>query len=75
MIAATLRPADLLALITDGFTEVFDARDCDSGWTAPSRCSHTTPASRFRRSRIRLVNAARASAIRDDHTLLLIRRT
>jgi serine phosphatase RsbU (regulator of sigma subunit) len=65
---------DLLALITDGLTEVFDARDREFGIDAVKdllRASASLPLSEIAD---RIVSAARAHGAQiDDQTLLLIR--
>jgi hypothetical protein len=68
-------PGDLLALITDGLTEVFDARDREFGLDAVTRVLCASARLPLRDIADRVVAAARGhGAQADDQTLLLIRR-
>ena len=68
-------PGDLLALITDGLTEVFDTRDREFGMDAVKRVLKESARLPLREIAERIVAAARAhGAQADDQTLLLIRR-
>jgi Stage II sporulation protein E (SpoIIE) len=68
-------PGDLLALITDGLTEVFDAQDREFGIDAIKHVLTQSAHLPVREIGERLVSAARAhGAQADDQTLLLIRR-
>ena len=69
-------PGDLLALITDGLTEVFDARDRELGMEGVKRVLAASASLPLRAIADRVVAAARAHGVQiDDQTLLLIRRT
>jgi len=68
-------PGDLLVLITDGLTEVFDARDREFGMAAVKRVLVETASRPLGEIADRVVAAARAHGAQvDDQTLLLIRR-
>jgi len=68
-------PGDLLALITDGLTEVFDAQDREFGMDAVKRVLQASATLPIGAIAERVVAAARAhGAQADDQTLLLIRR-
>ena len=66
---------DLLALITDGLTEVFDAQDRELGIDAIKQLLSESAALPLARIADRVVAIARAHGTQiDDQTLLLIRR-
>ena len=68
-------PGDLLALITDGLTEVFDARDREFGFEAVKEILRESARLPLAQIADRVLAAARAhGAQMDDQTLLLIRR-
>jgi Stage II sporulation protein E (SpoIIE) len=71
----TLNPGDLLALITDGFTEVFDSRERELGLedfkTALSNCAERPLPEIYRELRARTLKFGKQT---DDQTMLLIRR-
>ena len=68
-------PGDLLALITDGLTEVFDARDRELGMDAVKRLLAAAAARPLTEIADGILAAARAHGAQiDDQTLLLIRR-
>ena len=68
-------PGDLLALITDGLTEVFDPQDREFGLEAVKQLMKESAHLPLRDIAGRIVAAARAhGAQADDQTLLLIRR-
>ena len=76
--AATVdvRPGDLLALLTDGLIEVFDAQDLDFGLERAKSLLVQNNGRPLSEIANRLVSAARAHGPQlDDQTLLLIRRT
>ena len=65
----------MLALITDGLTEVFDARDEQFGMDAVKQLVASSAAQPLAEIADRIVAAARAHGAQfDDQTLLLIRR-
>jgi sigma-B regulation protein RsbU (phosphoserine phosphatase) len=69
------KPGDVLALITDGLTEVFDARDREFGMEAVKQLLAASAALPLPEIATRIVTAARAHGAQfDDQTLLLIRR-
>jgi hypothetical protein len=71
-----VRPGDLLALITDGLTEVFDAKDREFGLERAKSLLAQHDGRPLSEVADRLVSAARAHGRQlDDQTLLLIRRT
>jgi sigma-B regulation protein RsbU (phosphoserine phosphatase) len=71
----TCARGDLLALITDGLTEVFDARDREFGMEAVKQLLAASAALPLADIATRIVTAARAHGAQfDDQTLLLIRR-
>jgi hypothetical protein len=71
----TCERGDLLALITDGLTEVFDARDEQFGMDAVKQLLASSAALPLAEIADRLVAAARLHGAQfDDQTLLLIRR-
>jgi serine phosphatase RsbU (regulator of sigma subunit) len=66
---------DLLALITDGLTEVFDAQDRELGIDAIKQLLSASAALPLAQIADRVVAIARAHGTQiDDQTLLLIRR-
>jgi hypothetical protein len=66
---------DVLALITDGLTEVFDSRDREFGMDAVKQLLAASAALPLAEIADRIVAAARAHGAQfDDQTLLLIRR-
>jgi hypothetical protein len=71
----TLEPGDLLALITDGFTEVFDSRERELGLedfkAALSNCAEKPLPEIYRELRERTLKFGKQT---DDQTMLLIRR-
>jgi serine phosphatase RsbU (regulator of sigma subunit) len=68
-------PGDLLALITDGLTEVFDGREHEFGIEAVERVLSAAAHLPLREIGDRIIDAARAHGAQvDDQTLLLIRR-
>ena len=68
-------PGDLLVLITDGLTEVFDAGDHEFGMDGVKRVLAASASLPLREIADRIVAAARAHGAQlDDQTLLLIRR-
>jgi serine phosphatase RsbU (regulator of sigma subunit) len=71
----TLNSGDLLALITDGFTEVFDSRERELGLedfkTALSNCAEKPLPEIYRELRARTLKFGKQT---DDQTMLLIRR-
>jgi hypothetical protein len=71
----TLGPGDLLALITDGFTEVFDSRERELGLedfkSALSNCAEKPLPEIYRELRGRTLKFGKQT---DDQTMLLIRR-
>lgn len=70
-----LPPGDLLALITDGFTEVFDKEEQEIGMqdfkSALASCAEKPLAEIYQRLRARTLRYGRQT---DDQTMLLIRR-
>jgi sigma-B regulation protein RsbU (phosphoserine phosphatase) len=71
-----VRAGDLLALITDGLIEVFDAQDLDFGLERAKSLLVRNEDRPLSEIADRLVSAARAHGRQlDDQTLLLIRRT
>jgi sigma-B regulation protein RsbU (phosphoserine phosphatase) len=71
-----VRSGDLLALITDGLIEVFDAEDRDFGLERAKSLLAQNDGIPLSEIADRLVSAARAHGRQlDDQTLLLIRRT
>ena len=73
--ALTCERGDLLALITDGLTEVFDARDRELGIERVKEILVASAAQPLRQIADEIVAAARAHGRQiDDQTLLLIRR-
>jgi len=73
--ALTCERGDLLALITDGLTEVFDARDRELGVEPVKEILVASAARPLREIADEIVAAARAHGPQiDDQTLLLIRR-
>jgi serine phosphatase RsbU (regulator of sigma subunit) len=65
---------DVLALITDGLTEVFDARDRELGMDAIKRVLHDARTLPLPEIADRVISAARAHGVQlDDQTLLLAR--
>jgi len=71
-----VRDGDLLALITDGVTEVFDAKDREFGLERVKALLVETASRPLHEIADRLVSAARAHGKQlDDQTLLLIRRS
>lgn len=76
-VSATLhcRPGDLLALITDGLTEVFDAGDEELGMEPVKHVLRESATLPLPQVAERIIAAARAHGAQlDDQTLLLIRR-
>lgn len=71
----SLPPGDLLALITDGFTEVFDSKEQEIGMDdfkqALTACAEKPLPDIYRDLRARTLRFGRQS---DDQTMLLIRR-
>jgi hypothetical protein len=71
----TLSPGDLLALITDGFTEVFDSQERELGMedfkVALANCAEKPLPEIYRDLRARTLKFGKQS---DDQTMLLIRR-
>jgi serine phosphatase RsbU (regulator of sigma subunit) len=73
--ALTCARGDLLALITDGLTEVFDVRDVELGIERVKQILVASTARPLRELADEIVAAARAHGRQiDDQTLLLIRR-
>jgi len=73
--ALTCEPGDLLALITDGLTEVFDAGDRELGIDRVKQILAASASRPLREISEEIVAAARAHGPQiDDQTLLLIRR-
>jgi hypothetical protein len=73
--ALTCERGDLLALITDGLTEVFDVRDVELGIERVKQILVASAARPLREIADEIVAAARAHGRQiDDQTLLLIRR-
>lgn len=72
----SLAPGDLLAIVTDGFTEVFDAKEREFGLTQfkqlLSACAERPLPEIYRHLRARTLAFGEQS---DDQTMLLIRRT
>jgi serine phosphatase RsbU (regulator of sigma subunit) len=70
----TLAPGDLLALITDGFTEVFDSREQEMGMedfkSALATCAEKALPDIYRELRARTLKFGKQT---DDQTMLLIR--
>ena len=70
----TLAPGDLLALITDGFTEVFDSREREMGMedfkSALATCAEKALPDIYRELRARTLKFGKQT---DDQTMLLIR--
>ena len=71
----TLMPGDLIALITDGFTEVFDSEEREIGIedfkSALAGCAENALPEIYRELRARTLKFGKQS---DDQTMLLIRR-
>jgi Stage II sporulation protein E (SpoIIE) len=71
----SLQPGDLLALITDGFTEVFDKQDKEIGLedfkSALAACAEKPLPQIYQELRARTLSFGRQT---DDQTMLLIRR-
>lgn len=71
----TLMPGDLIALITDGFTEVFDSEEREIGIedfkSALASCAENTLPEIYRELRARTLRFGKQT---DDQTMLLIRR-
>jgi hypothetical protein len=68
-------PGDLLVLITDGLTDVFDAADREFGLEAVKRILQESARLPLAEIADRVLAAARAHGVQiDDQTLLLIRR-
>jgi phosphoserine phosphatase RsbU/P len=73
--ALTCERGDLLALVTDGLTEVFDERDLELGIERVKQILVASAATPLREIADEIVAAARAHGRQiDDQTLLLIRR-
>ena len=76
MSAEDSAPGDLLVLVTDGLTEVFDAGDREFGLEGLKRVLAASAAQPLDEIGRRLLAASRAHGRQmDDQTLLLIRKT
>jgi serine phosphatase RsbU (regulator of sigma subunit) len=71
----TVEPGDLLVVITDGLTEVFNARDEEFGADGLARAvSELPPANTLEEIETAIFSAARKHGRqKDDQTLLLVR--
>jgi hypothetical protein len=70
-----LEPGDLLAVVTDGLTEVFDARDRELGLDGIAQVLRTHAEAPLESLFDRVLAAARAHGAQiDDQTLLLVRK-
>jgi serine phosphatase RsbU (regulator of sigma subunit) len=71
----TLMPGDLIALVTDGFTEVFDSEEREIGIedfkSALASCAENSLPEIYRELRARTLKFGKQT---DDQTMLLIRR-
>jgi hypothetical protein len=71
----TMRPGDLLAIITDGFTEVFDSEEREIGMedfkSALTTCAEKALPEIYQELRARALTFGKQT---DDQTMLLIRR-
>jgi sigma-B regulation protein RsbU (phosphoserine phosphatase) len=71
----TLQPGDLLAIVTDGFTEVFDSNEREMGMedfkAALAECANKPLPDIYRELRERTLRFGKQT---DDQTMLLVRR-
>ena len=74
-VETTLAPGETMVLLTDGLTEVFDARDREFGLEGVKRVLIETSGRPLPEVRDRLLSQVRAQGPQlDDQTLLLVRR-